>query len=811
MDAVPLFSRFPMEDQLSLFVRMKAWPRESFVKFAKYMVAWPMARYLNQLLPERPDGFTGHPLVFSGRIKHLLKGRLVAKNMANIRLWAGYLQGIKRGAAPVSADFIRDAMLDHKKTLSQPPAEVDVATLAEHRSRVDELCRSLKPAKARILEASTSASFESKRSEGGAREYIRSSRPKDELVSFVETRPGVVTEVRGVVPSDFISEALAAAETANDVMVSAVLEPLKVRLITKGSSQRLWVSRFFQRYMWDHLQNFPQFVLTGRTLSPSDLHDLLDREKALGLTFPDWVSGDFKGATDRLSITYTKMAFECFLAKSGLLPVVMDVLRSVLYEQKIHYPASYNKDGRLDPFMQANGQLMGSTLSFPILCVVNLVCYWASLEEYTGRTFQPQELPVLINGDDILFRSDPALYQIWLRNISSVGFVLSLGKNYVHPSVLTINSQIFRFQPQTCSFERAHFYNTGLLTGQSKVTGREATRIAPVWALYNEVVPRAVAPVRAHQRFLHYHLATIRKLTCLGPATTFALGLPFERGGLGFEIPSTVEAYLTSFQRRFATFLEQSFLSSLEQDSPARRPLGLVSDRKPAGLPLHHHPKLCLVPSIGPLQNNYSIFEPPMWTPPALAWSIDSERSELTARHPTSSQMKKFRSQSWARMGSAEITSWPYRVAEITTAESALVDPASIPYESLGSPSQLSKTVRIWRVKASTAHTYPHALNSSVLNSIAADLNPYSDALLEEKCRQTTRRELIDQYRCSSVARDDMSPSRLCPQHRDLQSAPSSWRCEQAEILRGGLSLALNECDTKSTPHLPEYTGYSSF
>jgi hypothetical protein len=75
---------------------------------------------------------------------------------------------------------------------------------------------------------------------------------------------------------------------------------------------------------------------------------------------------------------------------------------------------------------------MGSILSFPILCVVNLLCYWRAVERYWGKQVSLRKLQVLINGDDILFRANARLYAIWQEEIKEVGFELSVGKNYIH-------------------------------------------------------------------------------------------------------------------------------------------------------------------------------------------------------------------------------------------------------------------------------------------------------------------------------------------------------------------------------------------
>ena len=140
----------------------------------------------------------------------------------------------------------------------------------------------------------------------------------------------------------------------------------------------------------------------------------------------------------------------------------------MLYEQLLlHYP----KDGPTAT-LQTDGQLMGSNLSFPILCVINLIGYWTTLEEYTGLRFEPNCLPVLVNGDDILFRipkprpDDPhTFYELWNKNITLFGFELSVGKNYIHDRVFTVNSEcwiISGVQEATPTFRRTRHLDVGL-------------------------------------------------------------------------------------------------------------------------------------------------------------------------------------------------------------------------------------------------------------------------------------------------------------------------------------------------------------
>jgi len=363
------------------------------------------------------------------------------------------------------------------------------------------------------------------------------------------------------------------------VQVHPVLEPLKVRLITKGDSTIYWFSRFYQKHLWDYLQGFPQFALTGRPVQDEDFHDLVSREKALGLSFTSWVSGDYSAATDNLKIQYTKAAFEVALSRSHLDWKDEVLLRDLLYEQRLYYKWREGKSVETAIVEQKTGQLMGSTLSFPILCTVNFCCYWAAMEEYLGREVSARDLPVLVNGDDILFRTDERLYPIWLRWIDEAGFELSVGKNYVNDRFFTVNSEMHMWLGD----RPVHipYMNPGLLTGSSRLNARESLQIAPIWDYYNKVVPSARDPVRAHKRFLHYHRENVSKFTNNGE---YSLFLDPKFGGLGFELcePLRPVVKFTNFQRKFGTYLRGMVLSPYEGELCNIQPFrGLVVRRGP--------------------------------------------------------------------------------------------------------------------------------------------------------------------------------------------------------------------------------------
>jgi hypothetical protein len=65
-DASLVFPLLSSDSQFSIVRIAAQWASDDFVKFAKFITAWPMARYLQQDLPETPVGFNDHPLLFNG-------------------------------------------------------------------------------------------------------------------------------------------------------------------------------------------------------------------------------------------------------------------------------------------------------------------------------------------------------------------------------------------------------------------------------------------------------------------------------------------------------------------------------------------------------------------------------------------------------------------------------------------------------------------------------------------------------------------------------------------------------------------------
>jgi len=140
-----------------------------------------------------------------------------------------------------------------------------------------------------------------------------------------------------------------------------------------------------------------------------------------------FVSGDYESATDNLN-SYLQLAiFHKLLGNATRVP---DGVRS-------HALSIFSSHLECEGFtgFQARGQLMGQLTSFPLLCLVNYLTFKFSV---------PRDVPVKINGDDIVFRGLPCERDSWFKNVKKGGLTLSMGKTLQDPRFMTLNSCAFR-------------------------------------------------------------------------------------------------------------------------------------------------------------------------------------------------------------------------------------------------------------------------------------------------------------------------------------------------------------------------------
>jgi hypothetical protein len=148
-----------------------------------------------------------------------------------------------------------------------------------------------------------------------------------------------------------------------------------------------------------------------------------------------FVSGDYESATNNLNIHIQEAILDGILENSWTVPPQIESLAR--RSQRTLLSLSRDEPVGL-AVQQSSGQLMGNLLSFPLLCIVNYLGF-----RYFGGLEETRDLPVKINGDDIVFRAPEDVARRWMEAVSASGLKLSKGKTLVHKVYFSLNSRLF--------------------------------------------------------------------------------------------------------------------------------------------------------------------------------------------------------------------------------------------------------------------------------------------------------------------------------------------------------------------------------
>lgn len=429
-------------------------------KFLKWGMANLVARVLDQTElppkknPDWPDEvFAGWPQARVVRLRLLFKsGRDGYCTRRQLSFAWSLLQG-KAGSLPVDESFRQDALADAVDRLTNT-----------HDEGQDELMYELEQACRRVVEwiyprrfipvpsrvASRSASYESGRTKGGTLGTLLEEAYQKGLMTglvpevlegmscsgleFYTPDPWIWDEV------EFLAERDAKKLQCRPI---GLLEPFKVRVITVGTASEYHLMRRIQPVIYKPLRDNPILKLVGKPLESADASAL--RAKAMDpqgvCRWLDaerfWVSGDYEAATDYLNPHLSWVVLSAMAERIPSLLKYLSQMKAALVGHEIEVP---DCPGEFE--QQVWGQLMGSPISFPVLCLVNLAATLLAYEHRLGQAIHPSQLPVLINGDDVGFYADQKLYGMWKRCTAGAGLKFSLGKNYTHPRYLILNSQV---------------------------------------------------------------------------------------------------------------------------------------------------------------------------------------------------------------------------------------------------------------------------------------------------------------------------------------------------------------------------------
>jgi hypothetical protein len=565
-----------------------------FFQRAKYITVGPMGRYLKAEPPKVP----AQDFKPTGQWRRWMKSRMCV-NSQNTHLWYSFLQ-TKRAALPLSEGMVYETYLKHRDAMGiEDPIDDE-----SHDNVFSQLVPILQEIRAGLCEeyrvtddlsdetgyvASTSACFENPRSKGGAVTYLRREagvetfQPghfvrSDSLgrsVKVLGRRPDLVRmqfypvcSIGGVIKYNFVHEEygypdgqilwsrhvkqFVGVDRRLNCTIQAVLEPLKVRVISKGEAGPYYVSKRLQKALHGIMRKMPCFRLIGKPLESEDLVGLARNGPTGGSGRFEWFSIDYSAATDGLSARLSRSILS-YLVERFPKPL-QETFLSVLAPHECHYP---RVDGHpeIDSINQKNGQLMGSILSFPILCLANLGLYLEVTKEDTRDVFQ-RSRGVLVNGDDMLY---VARSSYWAKHVElgkKVGLVMSPGKAYHHPTVANANSMCFEYPLCTVGARPKYipYLNSGLFFGQGKVMGGdECSEKRSITGVINELMAgcRSSKRVEVLKMYLSLHKSTVQAET-FSRGFTRNLFVHESLGGMGVKPVPGFDFSVTLDQKRVA-------------------------------------------------------------------------------------------------------------------------------------------------------------------------------------------------------------------------------------------------------------------
>jgi len=271
------------------------------------------------------------------------------------------------------------------------------------------------------------------------------------------------------------------------------------------------------------------YRLIGRPLCPTDLFDLSNNRVEGGTGPEEWFSIDYSAATDNLSARLSSSIMEYLI--DGFSEHQKALYRSVLAPHHVEYPEGFD----VASVDQKNGQLMGSILSFPVLCIANLGLYLENIKD-DPRSLKQKLRGVLVNGDDMLYVARQSRWQTHIEIGKKVGLNMSPGKAYHHTRYANANSACFDYnlEKESSTPWSIPFLNTGLYFNQSKVLQDDKESQRGFCSTINRLVQGALPGMAPEllKQFMHKHRALIAE-ECKGRN----LFVPQSLGGMGVERP----------------------------------------------------------------------------------------------------------------------------------------------------------------------------------------------------------------------------------------------------------------------------------
>lgn len=531
-------------------------PSDRAIKRVKNTLCWCFSYIMDQELPcERKEALLDH---INMKVMSKLRNEVRHKRKRAIG-FAYSIQNLKYLITFEPKDLIKSTLEKHRADLSKPIGDLDpqikeaydfilqkfMDFIASNASEID------------VFPEPTESRCHSKTGKSFKEAFMKATSEHTSLCSNYHIRVGdrtlCVPDTNYNKDFNFVhGDCL----LNNTVKAVALVEPLKVRVITKEAA-------------WTHMLK-PIQKLMHSALTHHDFGEIfcLTRGKpyenvSLGILSDSefYLSGDFSAATDNIHPHFLSEFRDRMRVILKDHPMIWHALNSEARNHIIEYPLG------IPPVEQMRGQLMGSLLSFPILCLSNLAIVLASCREHRNHTidrviqsassrtgYKPiikkVEITIsenwsstlerlksscLINGDDLAIRTNDQFLSKWKVLSPNAGFTLSIGKNFIDKRFYTINSKLFIDDK---IFPTHKFKCSMSNKGDLASLGAEYPRFFKTEGVQQEVIDKHNRTIRS--MFIKDHHKRLMK-------DPRSLEVPRHLGGLGFGnlIPCNIMQKLT--------------------------------------------------------------------------------------------------------------------------------------------------------------------------------------------------------------------------------------------------------------------------
>jgi hypothetical protein len=150
-----------------------------------------------------------------------------------------------------------------------------------------------------------------------------------------------------------------------------------------------------------------------------------------------FISADYESASDRIYPWATRVMVDALLEDENL----TSEERRVLVES-FENLSWVSKAGTKHPITR--GQMMGSLVGFPLLCLLNKACFDISCDIFYGPPSKGQGYRVgRFNGDDCAFSGSATFFSLWREVTSTFGLVVNEEKTGFDSRWIELNSNVF--------------------------------------------------------------------------------------------------------------------------------------------------------------------------------------------------------------------------------------------------------------------------------------------------------------------------------------------------------------------------------